>query len=147
MTKSIRRATPADLDAISDLMKDAHNISDSYNALPYNEARTRMVLENFMDKPKVWFYVTDNVDAMLIGEVTSSWLHDGLTAITHVVYAKEGAYGLPLIRGFLRWAKEWKGVRKIQISTSFAGKRGDRANTLLKRLGFTPAGSQFIEVI
>lgn len=143
----IRRATLGDLDAIAELMKHAHHTSGSYNGIPYNEARTRMVLENFLSKPKVWFYVTDEVDAMLIGEVTSSWLHDGLTAMTHVVFAKEGVFGLPLVRGFLKWARSWNGVKKIQITTSFAGPRGERANKLFKRLGLIPAGTQFVEVI
>jgi hypothetical protein len=99
-----------------------------------------------MTKPKVLFLVTDNVDGMLIGEVTPSWFHNGLTAITHMAYAREGANGLPLLREFLKWARSWDAVRKIQVSTSFSGERGERAERLIERLGLSPVGKQFVEI-
>ena len=146
----IRRASLADLEGVFELLVEAHTESDNYSRLPYNKVRVMAAFKGWLQNPKVLFIVSeglDGIDGVIIGEVTTAWFHDGMMAITHAIYARPGTAGLRLVKEFLAWARSWKAVRKIQISVSFAGERGERSSKLFERLGLNRVGFEFTEVL
>lgn len=143
----IRQATEDDVARVCKLLaEDAHNESGNYQRLPVNEIRIKAALRNWLANPKVFFYVTDDVDGVFIGEIMQAWTHDGFMAINHAIYTKPGVNGLPLVKAFLAWARGWNAVNKIQLSVSFDHERAERAGKLFERLGLHRVGYQFAEV-
>lgn len=147
----IRKATSKDVDAIFELLVGAHERSYNYGKVGYSELRTTSYLYNMIkENPNMYIIVDekdDEINGVLIGEIQPDWLTDGHRAFTHVIYAKPGHNGLALIRDFVKYAKSWKKVKKIMLATSYDDDRTSRVDELFKRLGFSPVGKQYVEVV
>ena len=142
----IREATHEDLDGIAELLKFAHDESPNYERFGYSENRTRAYLHNFRDSLESTMLVNEKdgeIVGLAMGVLQPNWLSFGYVAVSVLIYSKPGHNGIPLVKGFLSWAKSWKKVTKVQIQTSFKGERGERANRLMERLGLEPVGTQF----
>lgn len=134
-------ATMGDIEAILDLCQEAHDQSPTYQHLTANRDRARDHLKQMILNPM--FFVGYNGEGVVIGMASPAWWHDGLMIADLFCYARKG--GLPLIKGFIRWAKGFPGDNEIIIGTTFGA--DDRADRLYQRLGFKRIGAQYtIEV-
>lgn len=137
----IRPARVDDIDAAAELLREAHDRSTIYQQIPYNERRAREMLESWRIHPQAFFGVTDDVQGIIVGEVAKAWQFDGLIATGHVWYARK--HGIDLLRAYLRWARSWSGVRRINLAESFGELGHDR---IYERLGLTKVGGSYAEV-
>jgi GNAT superfamily N-acetyltransferase len=151
----IRSAEIKDVPEIVEMLVEARGQAPiQYRYGKYNPDRTGAFLHNAIVHPGSYTIVLEDEEGkicgFLMGDIQPDWLNVGYLATTHFVYSKAGHQGLGLIREFVKWAKSWKKVTKIQITTSFAGDekgRGARTGKLLTRMGFSPVGKQYVEVI
>lgn len=147
----IRRATKHDVDAIFELLVEAHDRSYNYGKVGYSELRTTSYLYNMIsENPNMYIIVDEHngeINGVLVAEIQPDWLTDGHRAFTHILYARVGHSGLGLIRDFVKYAKSWKKVKKIMIATSYDDERTSRADQLFQHLGFVPVGKQYVEVV
>jgi hypothetical protein len=123
------------------LLREAHERSPVYCQVPYNERRALQQLASWRIDPQTYFGVTDDVQGVIIGDVHRAWQFDGRLATGHVFYARR--HGLDLLRSFLRWARGWNGVRRINLAESF-GQLGNDA--IYERLGLKRVGGSYSEV-
>lgn len=144
---TIRHAEIEDHEALAELLIEARGESANYNRTPYSEARGNAFIHNFLRNPKGAVFVDDGVDMVLFAEVTPDWITTGFTATAYLIYARPGHNGLKLVKHFKNWAKNYPGVDKICVETSYTGERAESANRLFQRLGFELVGHKFVELI
>lgn len=144
---TIRHAELEDQEAIGELLIEARGESANYNRTPYSEARGNAFIWNFLRNPKGAVFVDDDINMVLFAEVRPDWITTGYTATAYLIYARPGHNGLKLVKHFERWAKEWPGVDRICLETSFTGDRADAAGRLFQRLGFEVVGQKFVRMV
>lgn len=143
----VRKAIPADLDAMIALGKRAHAAS-RYAGIKIDEltAKTNAVYMMANKQQCVFVaYEGEKLVGMLLG-VTVPWFFSREPYATDVMtYAERVTAGRMLIRRFVKWALEERKVGGIEVSTSFGGTEQQRARTekLYRALGFEPVGSYF----
>ena len=138
----IRLAEPKDIDAIVKLSIEAHNKSDAYNNIKYDESDSRKVIGGLIVSGSVW--VTDKVDGVLIAYVQPLWFnHSKLVASSLIFYVRDSAKsaGVKLAKKYIKWAKE--NADEVYLSISFGGDIS-RTDKFYSRLNFERIGGSYI---
>ena len=132
-------ASYADLDVIMGLIEEAHNLSETYRAIPLNLERTRTSVESMLVNPRC--LVAFNGDGVLLAAAADSLWHEGLHISDVFCYARRN--GRALIREYREWAAAFPGQNDIYLSVTFGGEAGGRTERLYQQLGFEQSGTIF----
>lgn len=134
----IRHAAYTDIDQCVDLIRKANTASDNYQR-PFNADRVKQDLMVRVMNPYSLILVNDDVSGLLVAFAIESYFFGYKTA-NEFFYAEKD--GLALIREYKRWAMQWGDNTIVDISLSFGGVRGQRAQKVFEREGFEVVGPQ-----
>lgn len=147
-TPVCRLATLKDIPAIVDLLTGFHERSPMSH-IKVRPERVRNTLQQCINQRehRVWVAQTDEepVVGVMVGITNPIWFSDKKQATDLVFAVKEPHTGLGyyLIRRFLAWARNAKGVEEIILSTTFGD--NESLDAVYRKLGFTPIGKVYYQ--
>jgi GNAT superfamily N-acetyltransferase len=139
----IRPAIPEDLDALGDLLLEAHSKEFS-RSISLDESRMRYALMQYIVHQRKFSFVSNDVGGGLFGEVERGWNSRELMASDLFFYARDGS-GVSLLRAFIKWARR-SGASRIVITTT-SGMDDERVSRFLEKMGLTKVGAVHMQVL
>lgn len=147
-TPACRLATHKDIPAIIELLTGFHAVSPMSH-IKVRPERVRNTLQQCINQRehRVWVAQTDDnpVVGVLVGITNPIWFSDRkqATDLVFAVQAPHSGLGYYLIRRFLAWARNAKGVEEIILSTTFGENKN--LDAVYCKLGFTPIGKVYYQ--
>lgn len=133
----IRKATPADVPAITRLAVEAVSQDDTYKALRVSRDRISTTAEVCVSAADCFAWVNEDsegIQAAVIAETSPGFWFERHQSTVLMFYSRKPGMGVPLLREYARWVK---GRPTIKMAV-FALEPGadPRIGLLLQRLGF-----------
>ena len=131
----IRKSTPSDISAISDLGLEALN-RWAYPNLVISEEKVRSVALDCVSSPRNFSWVAEEdgaVVAAVSAIVHDMMFHERKQASVVQFYTRSPNAGIPLIRKFLEWARGRKAIKCICFTLECNA--DPRIGKMLERLG------------
>lgn len=139
----IRPATPADMDALVELLQEGHQ-REVLRDIPVDVSKARYTLMQYITRRSCFAYVSDDVDGALFGDVQQAWYSRAFVASDLFFYARDGS-GIRLLHDFCQWAIQM-GAWAIQMEST-SGIEPERVSKLFEKFSFQRVGAVHMRVI
>ena len=147
----IREAKPADIEGVMRVCYLALEAS-FHPDIPMDDMAVRRAMLYHITAPSQFASVVEvdgEIEGILICQVAKIWHSQKKHASDLVFFCTEKARGggAIMMRRFLRWARNRKGVAVIAITVTNGGVKIKRTGKMLEKMGLTNVGGNYMEVL
>lgn len=142
----IRKAHYNDIPRMVELGRRVHSLSADCD-IPLDEQSARLAVAGLIasgDGLVLVDEVEGKITGMLVGYVQAIWYSKKRYATAMVTYAERRGAFVWMVKRFKKWALEQKRAIEIIFDASFGGAIGEKANSVLPKLGFVQSGIAWV---
>ena len=144
----IRKAESKDISGIMGVVKEAHTKSISNN-VPLDPKTLRTNIQICVLSAEHFVVVVEldgEIEGTLIGVTHQLWSSRKKQAADLFFYVTDNGkgWGAKLMRRFISWAKDNRGVKEIMLGINSGIGDSDRTRKLYERMGATRIGDSFV---